>query len=193
VNNIRIDISFNSMPKLVEKIETELQQKQRKPELCDATILFDKLARLHQLKDRIVREARPTNWDSPDVNSIQFEMYYSYTKPQKYLYTAPATANLIMHMELREVLKLHYKLHGRWWVSDKHLLADLSEWDPTFQRLLTEFLSIESVIQKYSCWTAMIEYVLEPVGGKAFHQMESDCECKHCQSDLQRLIALFAG
>jgi hypothetical protein len=163
----------------------------RKPWLYDAIILFDKQGRLQQLKERVLRAAQPLAGKTLDPDTVQFEMYYKYTKPRKYLRTAPETANLIMHMQLSQLLHFHYKLRRQWWVSDKNIFTNLAEWDPTMGKLLRDFVNEQVIEQKYRLWTEMIDYVLRPVGGRAFGRFEESCTCDLCQADIQRLLALF--
>lgn len=192
LDGIRVDISFDSMAKLVQMAEERLKQGFRKPWLYDSVILFDKQGRLQQLKARVLREAQPLAGERLDADTVQFEMYYKYTKPRKYLAKAPATANLIMHLHLSEVLRVHYKFRRRWWVSDKKLFSDLAAWDPTMGKLLEEFVTEPVIEQKYRLWREMIEHVLLAIGGSAFERFEVSCDCERCQADVQRLLALFS-
>ena len=192
LNGIRVDISFDSMPKLAKMMEETMNQGLRKPWLYDAVILFDKKGRLQQLRKKVLQEAKPLAGKPLDTDHIQFEMYYKYTKPRKYLRTAPETANLIMHMQLAEVLKFHYKFQRQWWVSDKSIFENLAEWDPAMGKILLDFVNEHEIEQKYRLWTKMIDYILLPIGGRNFDQFEESCDCDLCQVDIQRLLALFA-
>jgi hypothetical protein len=192
LGDIRVDISFNSMATLIAMTDESLREGLRKPWLYDAHILFDKQGRLQQLKDRILCEARPARRDPTNRSAIQFDVYYLYTKPGKYMASDPTTASLVMHMGLRKLLDLHYKLNGRWWVSDKQMLADLAGWDPTLHLLLMQFLTVSDLGQKYIVWKEMIDHVLKPVDGRDFRRMEGSCECARCQTDIQRLLELTA-
>jgi hypothetical protein len=152
--------------------EEMLKEGTRKPWISDAVILFDKHDRLQHLKEHAIRDAKPARRDTSDRESIQYDVYYLYTKPGKFVASNPATANLIMHIGLRKVLDLHYKLNARWWVSDKQMLTDLAEWDTAFHLLLTDFLTVSDPGPKYDLWRAMIDHVLKSVGGRDFRRME---------------------
>jgi hypothetical protein len=189
IHGIRLDISFNTMASLSKMTEDLLKDGVRKPWICEAFIVFDKSGRLQRLKERAIRDAKPARRNASDRDSIQYDVYYLYTKPGKYIASSPATANLIIHMGLRKVLDLHYKLNGRWWVSDKQMLTDLYEWDTALHLLLNDFLMVSDPEQKYDLWKEMIDHVLRPVGGRDFRRMEASCECARCQADLRRLSA----
>ncbi len=192
VHGIRLDISFNTMASLSKMTERLLKEGIRKPWICEAFIVFDKYGRLQSLKERTIHDAQPARRDTSDREGIQYGMYHLYTKPGKFVASNPATANLIMHIGLRKVLDLHYKLNARWWVSDKQMLTDLAEWDMALHLLLNEFLTVSDLRQKYDLWKEMIEHVLKPVGGRDFRRMEGSCGCAQCQTDLQRLLATTA-
>ena len=192
IHGIRIDISFNTMATLSRITEEMLKEGARKPWISEAVILFDKYDRLQHLKEHAIHDAQPARRDTSDRESIQYDVYYLYTKPGKFVASNPATANLIMHIGLRKVLDLHYKLNARWWVSDKQMLTDLAEWDTALHLLLTDFLTMSDPRQKYDLWKAMIDHVLKRVGGRDFRRMEGSCECARCQTDIQRLLASTA-
>jgi len=187
INGIRLDISFNRLDSIAQA-QAEIQQKgQRKPYLLDAQILFDRHGRLRALQEHFHATAKPEQIGSDQNHSVQYDLYYAFTKPGKYLPAAPETAEMIMHIELKDVLRAHYRLHGKWWVSDKHLLEDLGEWDLPMRDLLRSFLLEKDTAQRYLLWQQMIEHVLQALGGKDFAPFESDCACEQCQSDLRRL------
>ena len=192
IDGIRLDISFSTLTDYSRQAETMLRQGQRKPWMQDAVILFDKQNRLHEMQERVRHETQPISRAGKEADAIQFEMYYSYTKPERHLKTAPETADLIMHMELRDVLRLHYNLHGHWWVSDKHMLTDLREWDTVMCDLLQRFIQTHDTVEKYALWQSMIEHALQPIGGIDFHRQENGyhCDCSNCRIDLARLEEL---
>jgi hypothetical protein len=187
INGIRLDISFNRLESIAQA-QAEIQQKgQRKPYLLDSQILFDRQGRLRTLQEQFRATAKPEQIGSEQARDVQYDLYYAFTKPGKYLPAAPETAEMIMHIELKDVLRAHYRLHGKWWVSDKHLLEDLGEWDIPMRDLLRSFLLEKDTGQRYLLWQRMIEHVLLAVGGKDFTPFEADCACEQCQGDLQRL------
>lgn len=96
-----------------------------------------------------------------------------------------------MQMNLREVLKMHYGLNDRWWVSDKQILNDLLEWDSQMHGLLLSFLKSGFVKERYGFWQQMIDHILKPVGGRKHGQIETDCGCEKCQADVAKLKSLF--
>ncbi len=187
LDGIPLDISFNTWADVEQKHAALLQQQpRRRPWICTARILFDKTGRLRQFQQQM-QTARPSLRPLSERASILFDLHERYTQPGKYLASAPETANLIMHMELGAVLRLHYSLHGRWWVSNKHIPANLQEWDAPGAQLLNAFLQAGPVAEKVADWQALIEHVLAPLGGKDFGPLEQDCPCPTCQADLARL------
>lgn len=123
---------FPSTPAHIQRMHTDTlaQSVRRQPWIYSANILFDK--RGGWASGSSICAPLPGPLCAHPASAIQFEMYTCYTKPGKCLESAPETADLIMHIELREVLRLHYSLHGRWWVADKHIPQDLLEWDAPF-------------------------------------------------------------
>ena len=190
LNGIRTDVSFDTLQKITQDLEDTIKQGLRKPWAYDAIILFDKYGHLQQLKCKALQISQPSN--RPHSDLVQAETYYRYTKPARHLSSSPETANLIMHMQLSELLKLHYKLNSKWWVSDKRVLGDLAEWDPTLNSLLREFLTTNLIEQKYQKWMQIIDHILIPVGGRDYRKFEESCSCERCKADVARLIGLFS-
>jgi hypothetical protein len=192
VDGVPMDISFNTWAEVERQAEPiPTQGLLKRPLLYGARILFDKTGRLRRLLEGMMRAARPTLRPKSDAEAIQAELYVCYAKPGNCLKTAPHTADLLMHLKLGDVLRLHYTLHGRWWAGEKHIPEDLKEWDEPFFHLLMDFLRASPVEAKYACWQALIEHVLLALGGMDFRRMENDCDCPGCQADLGRLMALF--
>jgi hypothetical protein len=107
-------------------------------------------------------------------------------KVERNLEDDPLTALLVMHVGLNEFLKYHYQIHQQWWGSSKRLLADLRRWDFLLAQLLEQFVTTCEVRTKFAYWSAIIDHILEPVGGRQ-PIAENTCGCSVCQHDLSML------
>lgn len=109
--------------------------------------------------------------------------YRGNDKVERNLEADPPTALLAMHVGLNDFLHYHYQINQRWWVSSKRLLADLRSWDPPLAQLIEQFVSTCDVQPKLACWSAIIDHILEPLGGRQ-PIAENNCACPVCQHDL---------
>ena len=80
-------------------------------------------------------------------------------------------------------LKYHYQLQQRWWVSSKRLLADLYNWDTPLVQLIENFVATSDVQIKFADWSAIIDHILAPIGGRQ-PIAENNCDCEVCRQDL---------
>ena len=108
-------------------------------------------------------------------------------KAEHFLEEDPSTALLVMHMDLVNVLLAHYKQQQKWWVDPQQVLADLSIWDLKLTQLVRDFLATGEVYAKFQIWSAMIDHILQPLGGH--HPLPAqNCPCNRCQKDIALLL-----
>jgi len=120
---------------------------------------------------------------SHGVDVTQFMFFHGNDKVERYLKTDPTAALFVMHVGLNDFLKFHYQIHQKWWVSSKRLLTDLSTWDEPLVYLRERFISTCEVEKKYQFWSAIIDHILEPLGGRQ-PIAENNCDCGVCREDL---------
>lgn len=189
LQGIPVDISFNSFERIQAYIQNTLAQGlRRKPWLCDSQILFDKRGRLQTLADRVRQHASPTVYSADEYEDMQITGYYDLIKARKLLNTEPEAALLVMQTSLDDLLRRHYKIHGRWRVSNKKILSDLQHWDPAMYNALRDFLIRPTTVRKFAAWEEMIDLMLAPLGGRDFAKYEGVCSCEQCQRDLRLLL-----
>ena len=97
------------------------------------------------------------------------------------------TALIAMHVGLNELLHWHYQLQRKWWISSKRLLGDLRNWDYRLAALVEDFVATSEVQAKFQFWSAIIDHILEPLGGRQ-PIAENNCHCDICQRDLATLL-----
>lgn len=182
----KVDISFLSFAQLHEATEQEIAQGERQPLLANARLIFDKTGQLGRLIER-AKAARPKPLTAADQQFIQFLIYHANDKAERHITTDPAAALLVMHTSFNDLLKLHYRIRGHWWVSSKWLLQDLRAWDPTLANLVEAFVATANSIDKFVLWSAIVEHVVEPLGGRQ-PIAANNCSCSVCQVDLVLLL-----
>jgi predicted nucleotidyltransferase len=187
IEGVKLDLTFLSLEQLKGRIEREIERRERPPLIAEALIVFDKTNQLSRLQER-ARQAQPMETRSEDLQFLQFMFFHGNDKVERNLEADPLTALLVMHVGLDELLKYHYQLHQQWWVSSKRLLANLRRWDPPLAQLVEQFVATCEVRSKFAYWSAIIDHILEPVGG---HQpiAENNCRCSVCQHDLSLLCS----
>jgi Polymerase beta, Nucleotidyltransferase len=189
INGIPVDISFFSYGQIQRYLQETLARNFRpKPWLYASQILFDKQGRLHKLAHWVQETAQPAKYSQADYEDIQLSCYYFLAKAQKCLEREPTAALLVMMNNLNDLLRYHYRIHGRWRVADKRMLGDLAKWDHSMEKLLRSFLTEVTVGQKFALWTQMIDHLLTPIGGRNFAKYENVCHCERCQNDLQAIM-----
>jgi hypothetical protein len=148
-------------------------------------VLFDKDGRLTRLRERAL-SVRPRPVGPEQHQFMQFMLYHSDDKARRHVESDPASALLVMHTSLADGLKMHYRLNGRWWLSNKRLLADLRGWDPSMAALVEPFLLTADPPEKYRLWSAILDRVAAPMGGRQ-PISENNCACPRCTRDLDRI------
>ncbi len=186
VGGVKLDITFTSQEQLAEMTAKQMQS-DRPPFIFKSIILFDKTGHLNQLKETCLKKT-PPRYEEKDHQYIQFIIFNANSKVERNLEKDPASSLLSMTMGLNDLLKTHYKLNGRQWLSDKFLLGDLAAWDKEANKLVCAFLRANEVEEKFNAWTNIIRHVLKPLGGKKKIQ-EINCSCENCAKDLEALLS----
>lgn len=187
INGVKLDISFNTIEQLTKDTSDEIKSAKRVPMLAESIILFDKKGILATLKKK-AQKATPKRLKKKDYYWTRFMMYHANDKAKRHLASDPASAILSMGININDILKDHYMLNGRWWVSNKKILRDLKSWDPMLEKLLRSFALSTSVNKKYYFWSKILDYIAKPVG--TWQDIEDiNCNCSMCRKDLSKLLS----
>jgi predicted nucleotidyltransferase len=184
---VKLDLSFRSLKQLKERTDREMEQRERIPMIAESVIVFDKTHELERLQMQ-AKQVQPMKICSEELQFLQFMFFHGNDKVERNLEADPLTALLVMHVGLNEFLKYHYQIHQQWWVSSKRLLADLHRWDLPLAQLIEQFVTTCEVQAKFAYWSAIIDHILEPVGGRQ-PIAENNCGCSVCQHDLSMLFS----
>jgi hypothetical protein len=186
--DIKLDISFLTISQLQEGTAKEIDKAERIPMLAESLILFDKTGQVGQLKQLAV-QATPKELTDKDKQFLQFLIYHIHAKASRHLQTDPASALLVMHTSLNDLIKYHYRIQRKWLVSDKRLMADLRSWDPIFARLLEQLVVTSDCSSKYQLFEQLIDLTVKPLGGR-LAIAENNCTCTACRQDLRIVSGL---
>ncbi len=186
IAGVKLDLSFRSMQQVREHTQQIMEQRERPPWIAESIIVFDKTNELAQLQAQ-ARQAQPKSISPEEYQWIQFMFFHGNDKAQRNLEEDPITALFVMDVGINDFLHYHYQLQQRWWVSSKRLLADLRQWDSHLAHLLEQFVTTSDVHSKFAHWTAIIDHILEPLGGRQ-PIAENNCDCEVCQQDLAQLM-----
>lgn len=185
IAGVKLDLSFRSFKQWQERTREEMMQRERVPMIAESLIVFDKTHELAHLQEQ-ARQVMPKGVLPEEHQSLQFMFFHGNNKVQRNLDTDPVTALLVMHVCLNDFLKYHYQIQQRWWVSSKRLLADLQQWDASLAQLLEQFVGTADVYMKFGHWSAIIEHILEPLGGRQ-PIAQNNCDCAACRHDLEMI------
>lgn len=186
-DDYKLDITFSSYKQLQQFTENDIKKGEREPNLARGVILFDKTGELTKLQEK-VRSIKPKSYTKNDYQFVQFMLYHANNKVERALKDDPTSSLYSMHANIGEVLKIHFKLNGKWWVSSKNVLISLDNWDKELAGLVRKFVSASDVTKKYAHWSAIIDYVTKPIGGRQ-PISENNCMCDICKVDLANLNA----
>ncbi|HEX6976850.1 MAG TPA: nucleotidyltransferase domain-containing protein [Patescibacteria group bacterium] len=186
INGIKLDITFRSLKQIKEDNENTAKKGERIPIISESIIVFDKKGDLNKLKNAF-KKAKPKKVMKKDFQFIHFMLYHSDNKAKRNLEDDKPSALLAMSINLNDILKFHYQINGKWWVSNKRLLPDLGDWDPKLAKLVEKFVSTSVVSKKYILWSKILDHVAKPIGGRK-EISEINCSCKVCKKDLANLI-----
>jgi predicted nucleotidyltransferase len=182
IQGVKLDISFNSMTQLRQQIEQEIELRERIPMIAESIIVFDKTGELTAMR-ALAQQVHPRPLPEESYQFMLFIFYHGNDKVERNLERDPLTALLAMHVGLDEFLHYHYQLQQRWFVSSKRMLADLRSWDAALAQLLERFVTTCDVQTKYHYWSAIIDHILAPIGGRQ-PISENNCTCETCRRDL---------
>jgi hypothetical protein len=186
IGGVKLDLSFASISQFRESLDREIANPERVPMFAESLIVFDKTGELTGLCEE-AKTVQPRKLAQDEVQFMQFMFYHGNDKAERNVQSDPVAALLVMHVGLNDFLHFHYKIQGRWWVSSKRLLADLRSWDPPLARLVERFVTSCDVQTKFQVWSAIIDHILEPLGGRQ-PIAENVCHCPVCQVDLARVL-----
>ncbi len=184
-DDYKLDLSFRSFAQIESFTRDEIRKGDRQPNLLQGVIVFDKTGELTRLKEEI-QSVRPPQYTEQDHQFVQFMLYHANNKVERFMEADPAAALYSMHANIGEVLKIHFKLQGHWWVSSKNVLRSLESWDPALGQLTKEFVSEPELRAKFGHWSAIIDYIARPLGGRQ-PIAENNCHCRVCRQDLDAL------
>ena len=185
IDELKLDLTFLSMPQMRAFAADELSKGFREPNLARGLIVFDKTGDLTALKNSFEGVSAP-RYQKVDHQWLQFMLYHATNKVERDLEEDPASALYSMHANIGEVLKIHYRLHARWWVSSKKILPDLRIWDAHLATSLENFLWAREPQEKRRAWQKIVEHVASPMGGIQ-PISENNCDCEICVVDLSTL------
>ncbi len=187
IDNYKLDITFRSFRQIKEFTENEIKSGDREPNLVRAMIIFDKTGELTNLQQEI-QAVVPKKYTKKDHQFVQFMLYHANNKVERALQSDPAASLYSMHANIGEVLKIHFKLNGKWWVSSKNVLTNLETWDPELAATIKCFINASGVQEKYAHWTTIVDHVAAGLGGRQ-PIAENNCNCKTCRADLRLFLA----
>ncbi len=186
IGGVKLDVTFHSPAQLREATAREIAEGKRVPMVAESLIVFDRTGELRALRDE-VRRARPKPVTPADHQLLQFLVYHADDKARRALDGDVATALFVLEAGLLDLLAIHYRLRGRWWVSTKRLLGDLRGWDPALAVLVESCVATVHPPAKFAAWSAIVDHVLRPLGGRQTIT-ENNCACPVCREDLARLL-----
>ncbi|MBI2626739.1 MAG: nucleotidyltransferase domain-containing protein [Parcubacteria group bacterium] len=192
IDGIKLDISFNSIERLREDTEKELERAKRIPIVSESIVLFDKDGKLKDLIADAKKRRLPKKYSKSKHDWVRFVILNEDLKVKRHLHTDPVAANHVMHTGLRDILDMYYEIVGRWHTSNKKTLSDLKKWDPKLRDILTKILSAKNMDDKFTHWTKMIDHILNKLGGRIDIE-KTGCDCKICQQDISHLRNLVEG
>lgn len=187
IDGIKIDISFNNLLTLIKATESEIKKRERIPMIAESIILFDKDGDLYRLKQQTT-QVNPPEVKQEECKWTEYLIYNDDLKVRRAIKSDPDTALLVMHTSLQALLKIHYKKHNKWFVSNKRTFIDLASWDTCLQNLLRKLVNSSNPQIKYNYWTQIVDHVLADFGGRKNIE-ETSCDCKICCNDIKKLFA----
>ncbi len=185
INGLKLDLTFRSLDQIRKINEDIVQKGERIPMITESIIVFDKTGGLTKLK-REFKNIKRKKAGKKDFQQIQFMLYHADNKSKRNLDADKATALLAMGINISEILKFHYHINGKWWLSNKRLLPDLRNWDPKMAKLIEKFVATTEVKIKYKHWSQILEHVAKPLDGRK-EISEINCNCEVCREDLKLL------
>lgn len=186
VDGVKLDLSFTSIKQLRDRERRDHSGKI--PMLAEAVILFDTTGELTKFKAEVGSKQRES-YEEKDRSHVQFLINHTESKIRYGLANDIDTARLCLQKGWRHLIDVHYKIQGRWNVSDKRLTRDLQGWDTVFLEMVQGFLQENNPEKQYELWQDAAAYVLAPWGGRQETKGNS-CRCEWCKHDIETLLAL---
>lgn len=184
IAGVKLDLAFISLAQLKHDTAQEIARATRLPMIAESIIVFDQTGALGTLRDE-ARQATPPQATPDDDQLLRFLVKHADDKVRRALDNDPAAALFAMHLGLAELLDIDRRLHGRWEVSSKRLLADLRLTDPQVAGLIEDFVGIGALDKKFGAWEALVAHIARPLQG--WTRVENLCDCAVCQRDLAAL------
>ncbi len=178
INGVKLDVTFGSQDQLAQMTARQMESS-RPCMLAESVIVFDKTGHVAQLKKSCTKK-NPSRYIKKDNQGVQFVVFHANDKAERHLKKDPYSSLLSMNMGLGDLLRIHYKLSGKWWVSDKRLLGDLEMWDSDLAKLVRVFLTVDAAKAKFNVWSKIIDHILKPLGGRK-QIKKMNCRCKNCK------------
>lgn len=136
----------------------------REPMIAGCKILFDKTGRLRKLVKKL-NNLKPQKWTKELESEQRFLAYHANDKVVRNLEKDSTSSLLSMSIGINDLLKMHYLINEKWWLSNKKLLSDLKSWDVKMYKMLEEFLNTSEIKAKYKFWKEIYQYILSQIGG----------------------------
>jgi len=185
INGIKLDITFRSLKQVKEDNDKTFKKGEIFPMIAESIVVFDKTGKLTKYKTKF-KNIKRRKAAKKDFQLIHFMLYHSDDKAKRNLESDKETALLALSININDILKFHYHIHGKWWLSNKRLLPDLRKWDSKMAKLVGQFVSTVDVNKKYKIWSKILDYVAEPIGGRK-EIADVNCGCSVCRKDLELL------
>ncbi len=187
LNGIKMDITFHSFKQLDEQMIAQTKSN-RVPMIAESVVLFDKTGELESLKQKFISHKAPVI-DPKDFHFRQFLIRHATNKIERNIDKDPLAAMLAMTIGINDMLKIHYELNQKWWVSNKRILRDLDKWDTIAAELLRTFLSTHEVHEKFCTWQNITNHILKQMGTQTTSP-NYFCGCETCKKDFEALNQL---
>ena len=187
LNGIKMDITFHSFQQLNEQMNAQTKSN-RVPMVAESIFLLDKTGELESLKQKYRLHKAP-EVDAKDFHFRQFLIRHATNKIERNLDKDPLAAMLAMTIGINDMLKIHYELNQKWWVSNKRILRDLDKWDTIAAELLRTFLSTNGVNEKFTVWQNITNHILKQMGTESTTP-NYFCDCETCKKDFAALNQL---
>lgn len=186
IDGIKLDLSFVSMKQLQDRENHDHSGKI--PMLAEAVVLFDTTGELARFKTEMEHKRREP-YTEEERPHVQFLINHTESKICYGLMNDVDTAKLCLQKGWRHLIDVHYKIQGRWNVSDKRLVRDLQEWDMGFLDMVRGFLRENDPEKQYDLWKDAATYIFGPWGGRQETKGEN-CGCERCKKDIEVLREL---
>lgn len=185
IGGVKLDLTFISLAQLQRDTERELARATRLPMIAEPIIVFDKTGELGDLRER-ARRATPPQATPDEYQLLRFLVKHTNDKVERALADDPPAALLAMHLGLADLLDIHRRLHGRWEVSSKRILAELRVTDSELATLIEKFVGTSALGPKFAAWRAIMAHIARPL--QSWDEVENICDCAVCRQDVTALL-----